>query len=68
MVGTAVALVFWHIPGFITLIANPKKVLCENDITRASSSHRLCAAQGSDPIGLTHFRIHLCLLDTRSGI
>ena len=47
VVGTAVALVLWHIPGFITLIAKPKKVLCANEITRASTSNPLCAAQGS---------------------
>ena len=46
VVGTAVALVFWHIPEFITLVAKPNKVLCENEITRATTSNHLCAAQG----------------------
>jgi hypothetical protein len=44
--GTAIALVIWHIPGFITLIATPKNVLCHNSITRATETNRLCAAQG----------------------
>jgi len=44
--GTAVALVFWHIPGLVTLIATPEKVLCSNEITRATEQNQLCAAQG----------------------
>ena len=47
VMGTAVALVFWHIPGLITLIAGPKKVLCQNAITRATETHHLCGAQGN---------------------
>jgi hypothetical protein len=47
VMGTAVALVFWHIPGLITLIADPKDVLCQNAITRATEKNHLCAAQGN---------------------
>lgn len=47
MVGTAIALVFWHIPGFITLVATPKKALCDNEITRATNANRICVVQGS---------------------
>lgn len=47
VVGTAVALLLWHLPGFITLVAKPDEVLCSNEITMASNSHRLCAVQGS---------------------
>jgi hypothetical protein len=47
VIGTAVALVLWHIPEFITLVAKPKNVLCQNEITRASMSNHLCAAQGT---------------------
>lgn len=44
--GTAIALVFWHVPAFITLAATPDKVLCHNAITRASEDNHLCAFQG----------------------
>jgi len=48
VMGTAVALVIWHIPGLITLIAKPQAVLCENPISRATAkSNQLCAAQGN---------------------
>jgi hypothetical protein len=47
VVGTAIALVFWHIPGFITLVATPKKALCDNEITRATNANRICVVQGS---------------------
>jgi hypothetical protein len=46
VVGTAIALMLWHLPGFITLVAKPAEVLCLNEITMASNSHRLCAIQG----------------------
>jgi hypothetical protein len=49
VMGTAVALVFWHIPGLITLIATPKKVLCSNPITRATEQNHLCGVQGFPP-------------------
>ncbi len=51
VVGTAVALILWHLPGFITLVATPDEVLCLNEITMASDTHRLCAVQG-----LSHFK------------
>ena len=47
VIGTAVALIFWHIPGVITLIATPEKVLCENAITRATETNHLCGVQGN---------------------
>jgi hypothetical protein len=53
VMGTAVALVFWHIPGLITLIATPKNVLCSNAITRATEQNQLCAVQGSP-----HWRVN----------
>lgn len=47
VMGTAVALVIWHIPGLITLIAKPETVLCQNPISRATEkTNQLCAAQG----------------------
>ena len=47
VMGTAVALVFWHIPGLMTLIAAPRNVLCMNEITRATQQNHLCAVQGT---------------------
>ena len=47
VIGTAAALVIWHTPGLITLIANPETVLCDNPISRATArTNQLCAAQG----------------------
>ena len=60
VIGTAVALVFWHIPGFITLIAQPRKVLCQNAITRATETNHLCAAQGN-----RHFIASECRISIR---
>jgi hypothetical protein len=52
VMGTAVALVIWHIPGLITLIAKPENVLCQNPISRATEkTNQLCAAQGTSPSG-----------------
>ena len=47
VVGTAIALILWHIPGFITLVGKPEPVLCENEITLALQSHTVCAIQGT---------------------
>src|SRR5271170_4956266 len=81
VMGTAVALVLWHIPGFITLVVTPETVLCQNEITRATESNRLCAAQGSSPPPTPSFpkfsrdfpsgadsRISFCVLYSCCGI
>jgi hypothetical protein len=47
VVGTAFALLLWHIPGVITLVASPKEVLCANEITLASNRSSLCAISGN---------------------
>ena len=46
VIGTAVALVLWHLPAFITSVAKPQNVLCENKITSALNNNRVCTAQG----------------------
>src|SRR5438552_2507793 len=51
IVATAFALVLWHIPGFIILVATPDRALCENPITWASYSNRICSAQGKSISG-----------------
>lgn len=53
VVGTAVALVFWHIPGLITLVAKPVNVLCGNEITRATNKNRICLAQGTRVLAMS---------------
>ena len=77
VVGTAVALVFWHIPGVITLIASPRKVLCMNEITRATQQNHLCAVQGPPHFQsqrrlvtgeLTSIRIFICVFYSCCGI
>jgi len=48
VIGTAAALVIWHTPGLITLIAKPETVLCDNPISRATEqTNQLCAVQGN---------------------
>ena len=54
VVGTAVALLLWHLPGFITLVGKADNVLCDNSITRGSEANHLCTAQGFIFIFSTH--------------
>ena len=70
VMGTAVALVFWHIPGLITLIATPSKVLCSNAITRATEQNQLCAVQGPSPpmARKLTMRISVCVFYSCCGI
>lgn len=64
VIGTAVALVLWHTPGFITLVAKPKNVLCSNPITRATEATHLCALEGNCPIIWAERRLSLCIFLT----
>ena len=59
VVGTAVALFLWHLPGFITLVGKPDNVLCDNSITRGSDANHLCLAQGFLFIFSTHAVVHV---------
>lgn len=69
VMGTAVALVIWHIPGLITLIAKPETVLCENPISRATEkTNQLCAAQGAPSITPSLMdRFSLCIFNSCCG-
>lgn len=70
VMGTAVALVFWHIPGLITLIATPETVLCENPISRATEkTNQFCAVQGAYPLpqAFLRCRLSVCVFDSCRG-